>query len=119
MGTKLAATWGIILVLAVGAGVLAYVALKPDHRRGTQQIMQVEVLDPTTLRVMSPSCNGDPEVTVTEDGELNRVYLSLVATVYETGPMCADMVDVTLEKPLGDRLVVDAKGNVLPNVVGG
>ncbi|MFV0285007.1 MAG: hypothetical protein ACK5IM_01300 [Demequina sp.] len=58
----------------------------------------------STLWIPSPSCGGDPEVTV-EEGAVT-VTLTLVATSGQQAS-CAEYVEVELNAPLAERAVID------------
>lgn len=60
----------------------------------------------TSLALGVGSCNGNPTVTEFEEAD-NEVRVAVVATTYSEGPECGDVVNVELDEPLGDRVVVD------------
>ena len=62
----------------------------------------------TVLIVEVPTCNGDPEVTQLNE-QTERVTVEVVSTKVLRGesPACLDNVEVQLERPLGDRELVD------------
>ncbi len=71
--------------------------------------------DGTTLGVEVPTCNGDPVVTVLEQGD-DEIRIQVVSTEQlRNGDDCLDSITVRLDAPLGERRVVDlTSGRVLP-----
>jgi hypothetical protein len=88
-------TWPVTVVVLVGC-------TDRDPRPVTE--VQHVTGDRRTLIVSVGSCNGDPSVTASETAD--RVALS--ATGGDTSDDCLDGAEVTLDEPLGDRVVIDA-----------
>lgn len=67
----------------------------------------------TRLEIVVPTCHGDPEATVEQTQA--SVIITVVSTLYDPGDSCQDLVNITLDEPLGDRIVVDGTtGEAVP-----
>jgi hypothetical protein len=66
------------------------------------------VVWPDRFSLVVSSCQGDPEVTFLRETD-HKVEVRVVASFrpLQGGPECFDLLDVELQQPLGDRLVVD------------
>jgi hypothetical protein len=53
-----------------------------------------------------PTCNGEPEVTMLEETE-DEVRVEVVSQRQRGGDDCLDGVQVELDRPLGDRALID------------
>ena len=64
--------------------------------------------DDTVVIVEVPTCDGHPEVTQLHE-QAERVTVEVVSTKVLRGdsPACLDNVEVQLERPLGDRELID------------
>lgn len=81
--------------------------------RGPVGVSEVVVVQGgRSLDVAVDSCNGDPAVEVRESDE--AVTLSVVATGNEDD--CQDVATVSLDDPLGDRVVRDGRDGELVGV---
>ncbi len=64
------------------------------------------------------SCNGEPEVTRLEEG-VDEVRIEVTSTTPgpgRSGDGCLDLLDVTLQAPLGDRALIDLSRGVVVEV---
>lgn len=61
------------------------------------------------LTLIVDSCDGEPVAKVSES-EL-EVKITVTATVQNPGPTCQDSLDITLDKALGDRTIIDLSSN--------
>lgn len=77
--------------------------------RGPVAITEAYVADGTGLQVFVGSCNGDPEVTVFEQTgtEIRIEVTSTTPAPGWPGEDCLDGLELTLDAPLGDRMLVD------------
>ena len=76
-------------------------------QRGPVEIRGAIQVDPQTLSLDLPSCHGDPEITVQDETD-TEIRIEVVSTVHTNGDACADVIEATLEQPLGDREVIDS-----------
>jgi hypothetical protein len=67
---------------------------------------EARLTSPETLELTVESCNGRPEVTELAQGE-EVVEVEVVATVTDPGDGCLDVVEVVLDEPFGQRVLVD------------
>jgi hypothetical protein len=63
-------------------------------------------VDGSILSIEVPTCNGDPEVTMLEETE-DEVRVEVVSQRQRGGDDCLDGVQVELDRPLGDRALID------------
>jgi len=61
------------------------------------------------LTLIVDSCEGSPFAKVSESAL--EVNITVTATVQNPGPACLDSLDVTLDKALGDRTIIDLSSN--------
>ncbi len=102
----LVAVVALLLVIAVTVG---WQVLQDVTVRGAVDVVEAEVRDDGSLVLEVDSCNGDPVASVFEQTD-DQVRIEVVAssTPFGGGGDCLDIVEVALQKPLGDRVVVDA-----------
>lgn len=63
------------------------------------------------------TCHGDPAATVEEDDR--TVKITVTSTKRSPGDDCLDSLQVELDRPLGDRQVIDgATGEAPPGIEG-
>ncbi|MFP4148302.1 MAG: hypothetical protein ACLFV0_02325 [Nitriliruptoraceae bacterium] len=75
-------------------------------QRGPVEIDGGTQVDPQTLSLNVPSCHGDPEITVLDETD-TEIRIEVVSTVHTNGDDCEDVIETTLEQPLGNREVID------------
>ena len=96
------------LVFFVVLGVLV-IALAAYPWRKDLDVVGAMLLSPQRLVLFVPTCEMQPEVTLLEETEVN-VQVKVTASVspfQSSGLDCQDPVEVQLQQPLGDRVVVD------------
>jgi hypothetical protein len=104
---------GMALALSIGLSACRSIAgpSDPQTQRGSVSLegQQVEREGATVIYVTVPSCHGDPEVVDLEERP-DRVLVEVVTTQVLSGDRmdCLDGVSIELERPLGDREVIDA-----------
>ncbi|SFF63193.1 hypothetical protein [Blastococcus tunisiensis] len=87
-----------------------------DDRR-TVALIDAALVEPDTVQLSVGSCDGDPEISRLVAGP-RQVQVEVTATVRETGDQCADAVELVLDEPLGQRVLIDlTSGGAVP--VGG
>lgn len=96
--------WLAIALLLTSVGACSDEASSPQVERQPVEVLSAKVQPSGELTVAVDACQGDPEVQVEESDEVVRV----VATVVVPGPACADGVTVPLDRPLGERRLVDS-----------
>jgi hypothetical protein len=104
---------GMALALCIGVSACRSVAgpSDPQTQRGSvsREGQQVEREGATVISLTVPSCHGYPEVIDVEERS-DRVLVEVVTTQVLSGDRmdCLDGVSIELERPLGDRAVIDA-----------
>lgn len=103
-----------LAVLALGivlGGLAAFAAwffLGGGIWRSEIGIANAELRPPDTLTLIVNSCQGDPEVTLLQETDVDvQVEVVASSTPLRGGEDCQDVVEAQLEEPLGDRVVVD------------
>jgi len=94
----------VVLLVAVVGGGYGYATAE---RRGLVQVVAATAMD-DVLIVEVASCGGEPAVTELDQAE-SEVCVAVEATTRPTGPanQCLDSIDVRLDAPLHDRVLVD------------
>lgn len=106
----------------VAAGIVLLVLLAgcmptdPSEQRGVQPIVGwANGGDIQSVTV--GTCHGDPIATVDEDDR--TVTITVTSTKRSPGDSCLDALQVPLDRPLGDRAVIDgATGEAPPGIEG-
>ncbi len=76
--------------------------------RGEVRVFEARLLSPDRLALAVGSCNGDPEVTLLRETAVDvQVKVVASSTPLRGGKDCQDIVEVQLQEPLGDRILVD------------
>ena len=76
--------------------------------------MAAELTEPDGVQLTVASCNGDPKVTELAETP-TEVQVEVAGAVTDPGDACLDLVEVTLDEPLGDRTLVDlTTGRTVP-----
>ncbi|MBN4064844.1 hypothetical protein JYU04_03820 [Dehalococcoides mccartyi] len=81
--------------------------------RGEVRIMQAQLRSPDTLILNVSSCNADPEVVSLRETDTD-VQVKVIASSWPFrggGNDCGDIVELSLQKPLGDRVLIDEHNN--------
>lgn len=109
-------TGTVLAIVALLALVTGCASAQPTEVRGPQPIVgwsnggDVQV-------VLIGTCHGDPVATVEEDDE--TVTITVTSTLRSPGDACQDSLQIPLDRPLGDRDVIDgATGEAPPGIVG-
>lgn len=101
----------VVPVGGLAAVLVMALAGCPATVRKPVEFSHVTLTDDRTLEMSVDSCNGNPEVTELEQTE-TEVRLEVTSTVPgpgQPGNDCMDGIEVTLDAPLGDRVLVDAR----------
>ena len=108
---------GPIVVAVVMTGVVVFVAcfmvwhnLGGGAWRNEVRVMEAHLLDPDRpdrLSLGVASCNGAPRASFRKTDLDVRVKVIAFSTPFHGGDDCMDGVDVYLQEPLGDRVVID------------
>ncbi|MDE0546452.1 hypothetical protein [Microbacterium sp. C7(2022)] len=89
---------------------------RPTEERGPQPIVGWSNGGDIQVVVIG-TCNGDPVATVEEDDE--SVTITVTSTLRSPGDACQDSIKVPLDRPLGDREVIDGvTGEAPPGIEG-
>ena len=76
--------------------------------RSEVSVVGAELRSPTGLRLVVSSCNGDPEVSLLRETDVDvQVKVVASSTPLTGGGDCQDLIEVQLQEPLGDRVVID------------
>jgi hypothetical protein len=96
------------LVLVVGL-VIGWRVIQDVTVRDAVDILGAEVRDDGALVLEVDSCEGNPVASVLEESaEHVRVEVVASSTPYGGGGDCLDIVEIPLQEPLGERVLVDA-----------
>ena len=108
---------GPIIIAVVVTGVVVFVAcfmvwhnLGGGAWRGEVRVMEAHLLDPDRpdrLTLGVTSCNGAPRASFRKTDIDVQVKAIAFSTPFHGGQDCMDLVDVYLQEPLGDRVVID------------
>ena len=105
----------IVAIVAIGSTVfVAWLFLGGATLRGDVSVIKAELRAANSLALVVASCNGDPEVSLLVETEL-EVQIEVVASSapFRGADDCLDVVEVRLQEPLGDRTVVDMHSDQL------
>ena len=113
-----------IIVSVVVTGLLVFVAcflvwhlLGGGAWRSEVRVDEVVLLAPERLELIVFSCHGAPRVSsLLETGDEVNVKVVAYSTPFRGGLECQDAVEIYLQGPLGDRVVVDKHTGLLVNV---
>lgn len=109
--------WVAVAVAAVGVGC-GVVGL-PGSSRGPVEVMDARAGPREAALLLGvASCRGDPAATIHESTVEVRVQV-VAAVPRGTGPDCQDVVEITLEAPLGSRRLVDERSGHPVELIGG
>lgn len=102
---------GCLIVAVVVIGLAVFVAwLFPGGGawRSEVSVVRAELRSPDRLALIVGSCNGDPEVSLLRETDVDvQVKVVASSTPLRGGKDCRDAVEVQLQEPLGGRVVVD------------
>ena len=117
---------GPIIVAVVVTAVVVFVAcfwvwvnLGGGAWRSEVKVMEAHLLDPDRpdrLTLGVASCNGAPRVSFRKTDVDVQVKVIAFSTPFHGGEDCMDGVDVYLQEPLGDRVVIDRHTGQIVNV---
>jgi hypothetical protein len=106
----------VLATVALLTLVTGCASAEPTQERGPQPIIgwsnggDVQV-------VLIGTCHGDPVATVEEDDE--TVIITVTSTLRSPGNACQDSLQIALNRPLGDRDVIDGvTGEAPPGIEG-
>jgi len=109
-----------LLVFAVVLGVTVFAAwhlLGGGIWRGEVSVFNAELRSPDRLVLYVSSCQGDPEVTLLHETDVDvQVKVVSSSTPLKGGLACLDSVEVQLQEPLGNRVVIDKHNGQSVNV---
>ena len=99
-----------LLMVAV-IGLLVFVGCGGDAGPGEVRevsVMEAELRSPDRLTLIVASCNKDPEVSLLRETDVDvQVRVTAFFTPSLSVQECQDAVDLQLQEPLGDRVLVD------------
>ncbi len=105
---RLAIAAVVLLFTGFVAAFLAWLLLGGGVWRSEVRVVEAELRSPDTLALVVDSCNGDPEVSLLRETDVDvQVKVVASSTPLRGGRDCLDVVEVQLQEPLGDRVVVD------------
>ena len=102
----------VAAVLAIGLTIFAALSLlgcSVFASRGEVDVMEAIMQSPERLELVVASCNENPEVSLLRETE-DDVQVRVIADYdffAQSGDDCQDIVEVQLQDPLGDRVVID------------
>ena len=105
--TAVAVLVAVVAVLGM-AFFMAWLTIGGGVWRSEVPVVEAALRSPDRLALLVDSCNGNPEVTLFRETN-TEVQVKVIAssTPFRGGPECQDTVDVQLQEPLRDRVVVD------------
>lgn len=97
--------FGLTVIAALFA---AWLLLGNGVWRSEVRVVAAELRSPDRLALSVDSCNGNPEVSLLRETDV-AVWVKVIAssTPLKGGNDCGDIVEVQLQEPLGDRIVID------------
>lgn len=99
----------IVAIIALGSLVfVAWLFLFGGIWRSEVSVEEAELRSSDLLALVVASCNGDPEVSLLRETD-QQVQVRVVAssTPLRGGGDCLDIVEVQLQEPLNDRVLID------------
>lgn len=105
---SLAVAAAVLLVTGFVTAFLAWLLLGGGVWRSEVSVVEAQLRSPTKLALFVDSCNGDPKLSLLQETDRDvQVKVVASSTPFRGRQDCADGVEVQLQDPLGDRLVVD------------
>ena len=105
---------GPLIIAVLVTGLLVFVAwfmlwhyLGGGAWRSEVSVRDAQLLSPDRLALMVASCHGAPRVSLEETDVDVQVKVISFSTPLRGGLDCLDRVEIPLQEPLGDRIVVD------------
>ena len=108
---------GPVIVAVVVTAVVVFAAcfavwlnLGGGAWRSEVRVIEAHLLDPDRpdrLTLNVASCNGAPRVSLRKTDANVQVKVIAFSTPFHGGDDCDDRVEVSLQEPLGDRVVID------------
>jgi hypothetical protein len=122
-GRRLTSRRGLLVIVSILAlAVVLVVGLfvfRDITVRSTVGIAEAELRDDDVLALVVHSCNGDPEISdLDETDDHVRVEVIASSTPLSGGGDCLDLVEISLQEPLGDRVLIDADDGETVDVIG-
>ena len=102
----------ILLMLSIGLAIFAVLSLLGCGvfaSRAEVDVREAVMQSPERLELVVASCNENPEVSLLRETDVD-VQVRVIADYdffAQSGDDCQDIVEVQLQEPLGDRVVVD------------
>ena len=99
----------VIGLLAFGVWLFLFIGHGGYTWRSEVSVLNAELRSPDRLTLIVASCNKDPEVSLQRETDVD-VQIKVIADSHPFvlgGGDCADIVEVQLQEPLGDRYLVD------------
>ena len=104
----------VAAVVVIGLTIFAALSLlgcSVFASRGEVDVMEAKMQSPERLELVVASCNENPEVSLLRETE-DDVQVRVIADYdffAQSGDDCQDIVEVQLQDPLGDRVVIDER----------
>ena len=99
----------VIGLLAFGFWLFLFIGHGGYTWRSEVSVLKAELHSPDRLTLIVASCNKDPEVSLLRETDVD-VQVKVIADSHPFllgGGDCVDIVEVQLQGPLGDRILVD------------
>ena len=101
----------LLIVSAIASGLLVIMGCGGDAALGEVRevsVMEAELLAPDRLIFIVASCNKDPEMSLLRETDVDvRVRVTAFFAPSLSDQDCQDSLEVQLQEPIGDRLLVD------------
>ena len=106
---KLLLVAAVVVIGLTALAVWLILGLNGYTSRGEVDVMEAEFRSPDRLTLIVASCNKNPKISLLQETDVD-VQVKVVADSElfpQSGEDCLDIVEVQLQEPLGDRVVVD------------
>lgn len=81
---------------------------KPVSIKRAVSVVGAELRSPDRLDLSVDSCRKNPQLALRQETNVEvQVMVVAFSTSYRPGPDCQDIVNIRLQQPLGDRILID------------
>ena len=106
---KLLLVAAVVVIGLTALAVWLILGLNGYTSRGEVDVMEAEFRSPDRLTLIVASCNKNPKISLLQETDVDvQVKVAADSELFpQSGEDCLDIVEVQLQEPLGDRVVVD------------
>ena len=113
---------GVVLViglLLIAVCLLVFIGRGGYTGRGEVRVMHANWHSPQRLDLVVASCNRNPGVSQLRESDVDvQVKVKVDSDFRWSGGDCADIVEVRLQEPLGDRAIIDKHTGKSVSIIG-